>query len=140
MKSTGRALLMSAAVAAFLAAGVASSISATPAFAGDEDKKPKKSVDPADVYFGDAAKWEKPAEVDPDKVYAKIEEYKEIVDQGLKPGDAKYEILMCKASKRFTKAVKKAAKDGTYDLAAKKGSVKGVDSVPEITDDVIADL
>jgi hypothetical protein len=105
-----------------------------------EPEKPKKSVAAADVYFGDARDWSKPAEVDADQVYAKIDEYKEILDKGLKPGDAKYDLLLCKASKRFTCAVKKAAKDGTYDLVAKLGAVKGVDSVPDVTSDVIAKL
>ena len=105
-----------------------------------EPEKPKKSVAAADVYFGDAREWSKPAEVDPDQVYAKIDEYKEILDKGLKAGDPKYDLLMCKASKRFSCAVKKAAKDGTYDLVAKLGAVKGVDSVPDITSDVIAKL
>jgi hypothetical protein len=106
------------------------------AWAAEEEKK----VDPCDVYFGDAAKWAKAAEVDADKVYAKISEYKEIVDSGLKPGDAKYEILMSKASKRFCAAVKKTAKDGGYDLVARKDRIKGCGKVPEITDDVISNL
>lgn len=113
------------------------------AFAGDDAaaaEKPKKSVDASDVYVGDAAKWEKPAEVDADKVYAKIDEYKEIVDGKLKPGDAKYELLICKASKRFRCAVKKAAKGGSYDLVAKIGAVKGVTGVPDITSDAIEKL
>ena len=99
-----------------------------------------KSVAAADVYVGDARDWSKPAEVDADQIYAKIDEYKEILEKGLKPGDAKYDLLMCKASKRFTCAVKKAAKDGSYDLVAKVGAVKGVDSVPDVTSDVIAKL
>jgi hypothetical protein len=112
------------------------------AYAGDDAaaEKPKKSVEAADVYVGDAAKWEKPAEVDADKVYAKIDEYKEIVDKGLKPDDPKYELLMCKASKRFRCAVKKAAKDGSYDLVAKIGAVKGVAGVPDITSTAIDKL
>jgi Skp family chaperone for outer membrane proteins len=105
-----------------------------------EAEKPKKAVDSADVYYGDSRAWAKPAEVDPDQVYAKIDEYKEILEKGLKPGDAKYELLLCKASKRFTCAVKKAAKDGTYDLVAKSGAVKGVEEVPDLTADVIAKL
>ena len=116
---------------------------ATPASTGDAlaaEEKPKKSVDCADVYFGDAKTWDKPAEVDANQVYAKIDEYKEIVDGDLKPGDAKYELLLSKASKKFSCAVKKAAKDGGYDLVACLGSVKGVDSVPNITSDVIAKL
>ncbi len=132
------------AVAAIVLAGMAVTPLALATFgesartAGDE--KPAKQVDPADVYYGDAKKWEKPAEVKPDDVYAKIDEYKQIVDEGLKPGDPKYDILMAKASKRFTGAVKKAAKDGGYDLVARVGSVKGVAGVPDITSDVIEKL
>jgi len=133
-------------LAAAFGCGLATTLFAGPttsARAADETTKKdekKKSVDPADVYVGDAKKWDKPAEVDADKVYAKIDEYKQVVDGSLKPGDAKYEILMSKASKRFCAAVKKAAKDGGYDLVAKIGSVKGVATPPDITADVIADL
>lgn len=110
------------------------------AYASEETEKAKRSVDAASVYVGDARKWEKPAEVDADLVYAKIDEYKEIVDKGLKPGDPKYELLISKASRRFMCAVKKTAKDGGYDLVARRGSVKGADSVSDITSDVIANL
>ena len=142
MTRAGRGLLI-AALAGLLAAGAIPAGALREAAATEEKKeeeKPKKSVDPGAVYFGDAKKWDKPAEVDADKVYGKIDEYKQIVEQGLKPGDAKYEILMTKASTKFTCAVKKAAKDGSYDLVARLGSVKGVESVPNITDDVIAKL
>ncbi len=105
-----------------------------------DEEKPKKSVAPEDVYYGDAKKWDKPAEVDPDAVYAQIEEYKQILAEGLKPSDPKYSILMSKASRKFCSAVKKTAKDGGYDLVARLGSVKGVDSVPNITSDVIGAL
>ena len=142
MTGTGRTILVALAAALCVAAaGTSFAGRCGVAYAADEKKDvKKKSVDPADVYFGDAAKWEKPAEVDADKVYAKIDEYRQIVDGGLKPGDAKYEILMSKASKRFCKAVKKAAKDGGYDLVARIGSVKGVDGVPDVTADVVAAL
>jgi hypothetical protein len=149
MRTTTRAWFVATAfalglVGSFLAAPLSSERGV--AYAGDGDDKekdkdkPKKSVDADDVYVGDAKKWDKPAEVDADKVYAKIDEYKQIVDGGLKPGDAKYEILMCKASKRFYAAVKKSAKDGGYDLVAKIGAVKGVSTPPDVTSDAIANL
>lgn len=143
MTMTRRSAAIATLVLIFLAGGFGGPASPTGcgvALAGDEPEKPKKSVEAADVYLGDARKWDKPAEVDADKVYAKIDEYKEIVEKGLKADDPKYEILMSKASKRFTCAVKKAAKDGGYDLVARIGSVKGVDAVPDITSDVIAKL
>lgn len=143
MATTRRVTAIATLVLAFCAGGIAGpagSGGSGVALAGEEAEKPKKTVEAADVYVGDARKWDKPAEVDADKVYAKIDEYKEIVEKGLKPDDPKYEILMSKASKRFTCAVKKAAKDGGYDLVARIGAVKGVDSVPDITSDAIAKL
>lgn len=107
-----------------------------------EEKAPevKKSVDAADVYYGDAREWSKPAEVDAALVYAEIEEYKQIQDEKLEASDARYGVLMSKATKKFKCAVRKAAKDGEYDLVAKIGAVKGVDSVPTITAAVIGKL
>ena len=138
----GRVRLLALPLAALLLAGglpaIVPGLSGRAALA--EEDKPAKSVDASDVYLGDAKKWEKAAVVDADKVYAKIDEYKEIVDNGLKPGDAKYELLLAKASKRFHCAIKKAAKDGGYDLVARSGSVKNAGAVPDITADAIAKL
>ncbi len=117
------------------------------AFAGDgvraqdTPEKPKRSVEAADVYYGDpASEWSKPAEVDADAVFAEIEEFKRIRDEKIEPGDAKYDLLLSKATRRFKAAVRAAAKDGGYDLVAKIGSVKGCDSVPAITQTVISKL
>jgi len=142
MRTTKRAWLLAAVIVLGTAGSfidAASVARPSAAYAGD-DKDKKKSVDADDVYVGDAKKWEKPAEVDADKVYAKIDEYRQIVDGGLKPGDAKYEILMSKASKRFCAALKKTAKDSGYDLVAKLGAVKGVATPPDVTADAIANL
>ena len=103
-------------------------------------KKRKKWVEADKVYFGRTKGWDAPAEVDVDAVYAEIEEYKKILEQKLEPDDAKYVLLMAKASKRFRKAVRKAAKAGSYDLVAGTGAVHGVDDVPDITSDVIGEL
>jgi hypothetical protein len=146
MRTTTRAgftaaLFVLGLVGSFAAAPLAPTRGAAYADDGDKDKdKPKKTVDADDVYVGDSKKWDKPAEVDADKVYAKIDEYKQIVDDALKPGDAKYEILMSKATKRFRAAVKKSAKDGGYDLVAKIGAVKGVSTPPDVTSEAIANL
>jgi hypothetical protein len=105
-----------------------------------KDPEPKKSVDPEAVFYGDARDWKKPAEVDASLVYAEIAEYKQIREEKLQASDARYGVLLSKANKRFKCAVRKAAKDGEYDLVAKIGSVKGVDSVPAITSAVIGKL
>lgn len=98
------------------------------------------TVDAERVYFGDARHWKKPAEVDSDAVFAKIPEYQEILDQKLGPSDTRYGVLMSKVRSKFRAAVCAAAKDGSYDLVAAVGAVKGVAGVPLITDAVIAKL
>ena len=103
-------------------------------------KKKKKSVPKKDVFLGKHNAFETPAEVDVSKVYAEIEEYKTILEKKLEPEEAEYSILLSKASSRFRKAVRKAAKAGGYDLVARLGSVKGVDDVPDISQDVIDEL
>ncbi len=100
-------------------------------------KKRKATVDKASVYWGDAKAFKKPAEVDADRVYAEIAEYKKIRDDDLKPGSVQYELLLSKASRRFLAAVKKAAKKHGYDLVAMPGSVKNADSVADISQYVI---
>jgi len=115
-----------------------------PARADEPAKRKKKakrpSVDAAAVYFGNASNFHKPAEVDTNAVWAKISEYKKIVDDEIEPGTARYDLLMEKASRRFTDAVRESAHGGGYDLVARRGSVKNVADVPDITQDVIGRL
>ncbi|MCE9635126.1 MAG: hypothetical protein K8T90_05405 [Planctomycetes bacterium] len=130
------AVLLALAVGAVC--GVAPGRVPSSAFAGEAEQK--KSVESEAVFFGDARNWSKPAEVDQDAVFAEISEYKEILDGKIEPSDPKYGVLMTKARKRFMHAVRAVAKDASYDLVAKVGSVKGVESVPVITQDVVAKL
>ncbi len=120
-------------------AGAASMTSA--AHADEPAKKIKKedrpTVDASAVYFGNAANFHHPAEVDTNAVWAEISEYKKIVKDKLEPGTARYELLIEKASRRFSDAVRKAARAGKYDLVARSGSVKKAPDVPDITRDVI---
>ncbi len=106
----------------------------------EEAEEEKPSVAPESVYVGNATNFSKPAAVDADSVYAQIPEYKRIVDEGLEAGTPQYDLLLSKASRRFFKALRAAQKDGGYDLVARVGAVSGVDSVPDITQDVIAKL
>lgn len=137
-----RAILVLAACASLAVILGGAPAAGSPAAWADEAEaeKPKKSVDADAVYVGDSREWSKPAEVDADAVFAKIDEYKEIVDGKLEPTDPKYGVLMCKVRKKFLAAVRAAAKDGGYDLVARVGSVKGVENVPVITQDAIAKL
>ena len=133
-----RATAFTAAVALASICGQVAAAGAVPAVAGETEQK--KSVETEAVFFGDARNWSKPAEVDQDAVFAEISEYKEIIDGKIEPSDPKYGVLMTKARKRFLQAVRTVAKDASYDLIAKVGSVKGVEGVPVVTQDVIAKL
>lgn len=106
------------------------------AFAGDADK----SVEASAVFYGDMRSWEKPAALDDDAVYREIPEYQEVCDKKLATDDPKYGILMSKARAKFRRAVRKVAKDKGFDLVARVGSVRGVDDVPVVTQDVVSKL
>ena len=100
--------------------------------------------DPSKVYFGHCKLFQRPAEVDADRVYARISEYQEILRRGLTAKDPQYHLLMKKATQRFTEAVKKMAKAKKHDLEAQTGSVrkarKKAKDVPDRTQDVIQKL
>ena len=81
-------------------------------------------TDPSKVYYGNHRLFQRPATVSCDKVYDAIPEYQEIVKKGLTDKDPRYHILMKKASKRFSAAVKKMAKSKNHDLVACTGAVK----------------
>ena len=108
-----------------------------PADENTSERKAKRSCDAGACYYGDPKHWKNPAHVDPDSVYAEISEYQEILEKKLEPDDAKYQLLMNKASRRFVAAIKASAAAGGYDLVARTGAVKGVENVPDITSDVI---
>lgn len=100
--------------------------------------------DPSKVYYGNSRLFQRPAAVDCDKVYDRISEYKEIVRRGLTAKDPQYHLLMKKATKRFSEAVKKMAKAKSHDLVAQIGAVKkarkSAQDVPDRTQDVIGKL
>jgi len=105
------------------------------------EKKPKVTIDEAEIYYGDPADFTKPAVVDVDRVYESISEYKEIIDRDMDDSNPRYLMLMRAASKKFRTALKKAAKAKGYDLIGGLGSIKiEGKTVPEITDLVISKL
>lgn len=101
-------------------------------------------TDPSRVYYGNQRLFQRPAHVDCDRIYARIDEYQEILRRRLTDKDPAYHILMKKASKRFAAAVKKMARDKRHDLVAQQGSVtksdKKAKDIPDRTDAVIQAL
>ena len=125
--------------AAFVLLATVLATSAAMAGAGDYS-----CDDPSKVYYGNERLFRKPAEVDCDRVYGRISEYQEIIRRRLTDKDPEYHMLMKKASKRFTAAVKKMAVSKGHDLVAQQGTVVKADDkakdVPDRTDEVIQAL
>ena len=90
-----------------------------------DDKSPSvKILDKQKVYFPTkikkGKKYKKPAVVVTSTVYDSIDEWKKIKERKLTEKDAEYHLLLTKASGKFHKAIKKVAKDGSYDIIAEK--------------------
>jgi len=108
-------------------------------------------IDKDKCYLGDPEDFVKPAEVDSQKVFAVIPAYKEILEKGLDPSDARYHILMAEASEVFNVALVKCSEKYGYDLIGEKGAIsekgkkvknsKGEEvSVADITKEMIKEI
>jgi len=96
-------------------------------------------VDADGVYYGKGSHPKTPASIRADDVWAKIPEYRKILDDDLDEDDPEYHLLMKKASERFSRALEKEAKRESYDLIAEEGAVKanGSKTIPDATKDLI---
>jgi hypothetical protein len=96
------------------------------------------------VYLGNHRLARKPAVVDSSRVYAAIDEYRQIQSEGLTPDGPKYHLLLAKASEKFNKALKAAASAGGHDVVAEAGTVRPVNPAaappPDLTDATLAAL
>ena len=72
------------------------------------------------------------------EVYFCIEEYKQIKEEGIKPGSARYTQLMAACTKKYRSGLRKAA-SGTYVLVIEEGGISGY-PVTDITKQVIEQL
>jgi hypothetical protein len=73
------------------------------------------------VLFGSARVVRSAAELDSDKLLAEIPAYTEYLL--LSPNDARYHLLRKEFQDAFKAAVRKAARDGNFDLVAERGTV-----------------
>ena len=105
-----------------------------------EETKPDFEVTDDDlVYYGSGDRPDAPAICRADDVWAKIPEYKKIVDDDLDEDDPEYHLLMTKATERFVTALEDLAKREEYDLIAEEGAVKANNGkkIPDATDDLV---
>lgn len=82
---------------------------------------PSDQVDGRKLYWGSPEAFEKPGEIDLQKVITETPEYKEIKKKKVERGTGKYWILMSQASERALKAVAAYGKVSEYDLIAASG-------------------
>ena len=99
-------------------------------------------VDPDGIYFRSVRGRhpKAPAVLEADVVWAAIPEYRKIVDEGLTEDDARYHLLLKKATERFNKALKKLAKRDAYDMLGEVGAIAAHGEepaeIPMVTDDL----
>ncbi|MEE8105263.1 MAG: hypothetical protein V3T86_06990 [Planctomycetota bacterium] len=105
----------------------------------DETKPDFEVTDDDQVYYGSGDTPDAPAICRADDVWAKIPEYKKIVDDDLDEDDAEYHLLMKKATERFESALEDLAKREEYDLIAEEGAIKANNGkkIPDGTDDLV---
>lgn len=98
-------------------------------------------INEGDIYLGDTHDYKKPAVVDVDAVYAKIPEYRQILEKNLDSTSPRYLFLLRAASERFRSALDRCARGHGYDLIGGLGSIQidGV-TVPNITAEVMKAL
>lgn len=94
------------------------------------------------VYFGSAANTSAPAMLDEARVRDATPEWRTIQAEGVKPGSARYRLLVADMEKRIRGAVKAAAGGFGRDLVVRSGDIEdrqGKD-VSDLTDEVISKL
>ena len=82
---------------------------------------PADQVDSKKVFWGSAAGFEKPGEVDYDSVLKVTPEYKQIKKDRIERGTGKYWILLNQATDRSTRAITEVGQNTDYDLIAQSG-------------------
>ena len=97
----------------------------------------RSRIDEPRVYLGDPDRFDRPATVDLDAIYAEIPEYREIRSRGLGRDDARYTFLLLKSSRRFLRALERIAERDGYDLIAGQGAIRTEHEVPDVTAGVI---
>ena len=95
---------------------------------------PADKVNEQKVFWGNPAKFEKPAAVDYKAIVTATDEYKSIKQNKIETGSAKYWILISQASERAVKAVAAVGKESEYDLIVAKGYLESVGLTVQPTD------
>jgi hypothetical protein len=95
---------------------------------------PADKLDDQKVFWGNPAKFEKPASVDYKAIVTATSEYKSIKQNKIEAGSAKYWILISQASEKAVKAIAAVGKESQYDLIVAKGYLESVGLTVQPTD------
>lgn len=101
---------------------------------------PSNNVETQKIYWGTASGFDKPAEIDFEKVVKATPEYQEIKKKKVEQGTGKYWILFSQASDRAVRAVSEVGEETPYDLVAAAGYLGSLEpAIPadDITKQVI---
>lgn len=82
---------------------------------------PADQRDPQKIFWGEPSSFEKPGEVDYQKVIKSTPEYREIKEKKVEKGTGKYWILLSAASDRAVQAISGFGEDAEFDLIAAQG-------------------
>lgn len=82
---------------------------------------PADEIQPDQIYFGNAASFASPAEVDMIAIIRATPEFDEIKKKKIPKGTAKYWILRSNGTDRALRAIQQLAEDTDHDLFANEG-------------------
>lgn len=94
-----------------------------------------EKLDRQKIFYGTPEKFEKPAEVDYEKIVRTTPEFQEIQKKNIERGSGRYWILLSQASDHAVRAICKVGEDTEHDLIAARGYLATLDP-PIPADDV----
>ena len=118
-------------------AWVTALIAAIPLVAVAAQSIPDAQIDKSRIFYGSAAEFAAPAEVDMDSALQATPEFQEIVKKKVENGTGKYWILVSEASDRVHRAIADVGRATEYDLIAEKGYLGKLDP-PVACEDITA--
>jgi len=104
----------------------------------DAHSIPADKVNDQKIFWGSAASFTKPGEVDYQAIVKATPEYASIKKKKIKSGTAKYWILISKASDHAVRVISQVGRESDYDLVVAKDYLSALD--PPIPTVGITDL
>ncbi len=129
-------------VKAWVAATLAVMILVSPVQAGTYRIPPEK-LDGQKVYWGNAADFSKPGEVNYEAVIKATPEYAELIKKKIERGTAKFYYLISQASDHAVRVIVEVGQQSDYDLVVAKGYLASLETpieADDLTDAVLAHL